>query len=494
MSGTQPRVIIYSRISKDKAADEHGVVNQLAACEKHAASRGWMVVRRLCDNDLSASNGVHRPGYEEALRLIAARQADILLCWKIDRFVRRVRDLEDVIELFERAGAKLASVDGDLDLSSSSGRLVGRMLAVVAKGEMESKGARQRLAADSAARDGKRWTGCPRPFGFDEDRVTPHPVEGAAVAAACAAIVGGSTVSSVAREWERLGLRPPQAPFGPLREHPWSRVSVTTILRNPRIAGLNAMPRRADPADDFEADERKRPRRLPVEITGRGQWTPLVSEETWRAAAAILADPGRKHAQGVRTMLGGLATCACGNTAIGSVSHLGQHIYRCDPAARNGRKGPHVTRAAAVADLYVQDAVIGRLSRPDAAQMLAAPKRVDVTRLREQAASIRSNLEQMGGDCAEGLISRAQMLAGTKRANTRLAEIGAQLAEAGSDSVLTPLVAAENAATAWADLDLASQRSVIDALMAVRLLPAGQGARHFDPATVVITWKHDLTL
>src|SRR6516165_3307301 len=225
MSAHQPRAVIYTRISKDKAGDEHGVANQLAECERYAASRGWTVIARLSDNDLSAFNGVRRPGYEEALGMVAARQCDVLLCWRIDRFVRRVADLESVISAFEEAGCKLAAVSGDLDLSTGPGRMVGRMLSVIAQGEVEAKGERQRLAAEEAARNGKRHTGCPRPFGYADDHVTPHLVEGPAVAEACRAIAGGSTVASIAQQWDKARLRPPQAPFGPLRDHPWTRVS-----------------------------------------------------------------------------------------------------------------------------------------------------------------------------------------------------------------------------------------------------------------------------
>jgi DNA invertase Pin-like site-specific DNA recombinase len=483
MSAHQPRAAIYTCISKDKVGDEHGVHNQLAECERYAATRGWKVVARLEENDLSAFNGVHRPQYEEALRLVDARDVDVVLYWRIDRFVRRVVDLESVITRFEQAGCKLAAVSDDLDLSTGPGRMVGRMLSVIAQGEVEAKGERQRLAAEEAARNGKRHTGCPRPFGYADDHVTPHPVEGPAVAEACRAIAGGSTVASIARGWDALGLQPPQGAAK------WSRVSVTTILRNPRIAGLSVLPRRDDPDDDYRADGRKRPRKLPAEIVDRrGNWQALVSEETWRACLAVLADPARRPSQGVRTLLGGIATCRCGNKVIGSTSHRGTKIYRCDPESRDGREGPHATRAAAVVDEYVRMAVLGRLARPDIADIVAAPH-ADVAGLRAKAQDIRRNLDELAGDRALGLIDRAQMVAATSRGQKRLAELAAQIAEAGRESVLTPLVAAANAAVAFDDLDLPRQRAVVDLLLRITLLPAGRGTRRFNPASVVLNWQ-----
>src|SRR5450631_488293 len=131
------RCVTYVRMSKDKAGDEHGIANQQAALDRHAEARGWTITRRLSDNDLSATSGVRRPGFDEAMRLVEAGQADVVLCWAVDRFVRRIAELESVIGRFQAAGCKLAAVSGDLDLSSDAGRTVARMLSVIAQGEVE---------------------------------------------------------------------------------------------------------------------------------------------------------------------------------------------------------------------------------------------------------------------------------------------------------------------------------------------------------------------
>jgi site-specific DNA recombinase len=113
-----------------------------------------------------------------------------------------------------------------------------------------------------------------------------------------------------------------------------------------------------------------------------------------------------------------------------------------------------------------------------------------VVALREEGAAIRRNLEEMAADRALGLITRPQLLAATGRANIRLDEIGTELDHAARENVLAPLVAAENAASAWEMLDLSRKRAVIKTLMAVTLHSPGRGARRpFDPATVTVTWR-----
>jgi site-specific DNA recombinase len=228
------------------------------------------------------------------------------------------------------------------------------------------------------------------------------------------------------------------------------------------------------------------------EIVGQGDWEPLVPEETWRAVRGILDDPTRKPPRGVRTLLGGLALCPCGNVVTGMPSHTGHHIYRCTPATRNrAYHGGHVARQAEPVETFVEKLVVARLSRPDAADLVTAEEAgIDVAGLREEAAAIRTNLEEMAGDCALGRISRAQMLKATQAGTARLEAIGAELDSAARENVLAPLVAAENAAAMWAGLDISRKRAVIKTLMSVTLYSPGKGARRaFDPATAQVTWN-----
>jgi site-specific DNA recombinase len=460
------RAVIYVRESLDAWGDERAVDRFEEQCRRLCDARGLTVTRVLRDNDVRASARNKDASYAEVLAMLADRRTDYVVIPVVDRFFRNLRDLEDVIDICLDTGAALVAASGEIDLSHDQGRLVARLLTSVAKAETERKGARHREANEQAARAGKRRTGTPRPFGYAEDHVTRHPEEARAVEDACKALLGGGTLSGVMREWAKAGLVPPQSKAGR-----WTRTSIRTILLNPRIAGLSV---------------------YRGEIVGTGQWEPLVSEETWRAVRAILEDPARKPPRGVRTLLGGLALCPCGNVVTGMPSHTGHHIYRCAPATRNTEyRGGHVARQAAPVEAFIEKAVIARLSRPDAAGLVAAPDAgVDVGGLRAEAAAIRANLEELAADRALGLISRAQMLAATERAKGRLEEIANELAGAARESVLAPLVAAENAAAVWDGLDLARKRAIIRTLMSVTLLSPGKGTRRgFDPATVQITWS-----
>jgi site-specific DNA recombinase len=461
------RAVIYARISRDSAKHSKGkrpedegvaVERQIERCTMLAQAREWELVREpLIDNDISAFNGKHREAFTELMGMIGRREVDAVVIWHIDRLCRRMSELVDIARLCRDSGVKIASVQGDYDFASPLGRMFAHILVAVAEYESEHKGERQVAANQQAARAGQRRKGTPRPFGYEDDHVTPRPAEADAIRWAADALLGGSTVSAVMREWTRRGLHPPQN-----GGRPWRRETIPVILRNPALAGLVS---------------------YRGEIVGEGNWEPILPREQWEAVRALLADPARMVPRGVRTLLGGLAICPCGNTVQGGRNALGKAIYRCGPLTREGRPGPHCQQMSEPVDAYVTAVIIDRLSRPDLAD-LVAPKRPDLAPLHREAASIRANLDTLAADMVAGLISRSQMLAATERGNARLAEITAQLAAAAESSALAVFTGAESARAVWDSLDPARKRAVIAALTTVTILPAGRGTRRFDPGSI----------
>lgn len=456
MEAKPTRAAIYLRESKDKAGDAHNVADQLAVCKPYATDRGWHVADIFTDNDLSAYSGKRRPAFEHMMKLADAGSIDVIVVRHMDRLVRRLAELEDVITRCEKAGVRIVTLAGSLDLSTPSGRLNGRLLASVAQHEVEQKAERQVSANEQAAMRGQRRKGTPRPFGYAEDHVSLHPEEAPAVEAACRMLLGGGTVSGITREWTRLGLRPPQAPFGPLVRNPWNRESVRAILVNPAIAAQSV---------------------YKGEIVGSGDWQPIVREDVWKAVTGILTDPSRKPPKGVRTLLGGLAKCSCGNVISGNPTTTGRPGYRCQPATRTA-EGPHVATAAAPVDEYVETAVIRILSRPDAVSLFVRESStIDISGLQEKKLAIRTRLDQLAADYAAGLIERSALIAATERGRQEIASADGELVDAGRGNVFEGLIGTGDVETAWKGLDSSRKRAVIDAMMAVSLSPVGRGRR-----------------
>lgn len=395
----------------------------------------------------------------------------MIVLYQTSRLWRTRSERAAGIKILQAAGVSVIATKGpSLDMSTAYGRGMAGLLGEFDTMEVEVKAERQQLAY-AAQRDAGIRHGGPPPFGSNAE-------ERDAIKRAADALLGGSTVSAIAREWSARGLRPPQAPYGPPPRDAWKRNSVTTILRNPAVAGLRA---------------------YLGEVVADGDWAPVLPRETWEAVRALLDASDRtivdkngkarrvriRTERGVRTLGGGLFLCRCGNTLQGNISSAGKHVYRCNAATRGDRPGPHAQSMTGPVDEHVTLRIIARLARPDLAD-LVTPKRPDLGPLHTEAASIRANLDELAADRALGLVSRAQMIAATQRGNARLAEISARLAAAAESSGLAPFAAGESARKVWDRLDNSRRRAVIAALCTVTLHPAGRGARVFDPDTVTL--------
>ena len=163
------RAGIYVRISRAADGSTLGVERQEPPCRALCERNGWEAAGLYSDNDLSAFNG-HRPGYQRLLADAKAGRIGAIVAWDADRLTRQPIENEGLIDLAERCGTKLATVTGDYDLATSSGRLHFRIKGAVARHESEHRAERLRLKHDEIARAGGHHGG-PRPFGFEYEPV-----------------------------------------------------------------------------------------------------------------------------------------------------------------------------------------------------------------------------------------------------------------------------------------------------------------------------------
>ena len=127
------RAGIYARISSDREGEALGVQRQAADCEALAERKGWQVVERYVDDDVSAWSGKLQPEYVRCLDDLAAGVIDGLLVYDLDRLHRQPRELEAFIDLCERLRlTNMTSVSGEIDLTTADGRFQARILGAVA--------------------------------------------------------------------------------------------------------------------------------------------------------------------------------------------------------------------------------------------------------------------------------------------------------------------------------------------------------------------------
>jgi site-specific DNA recombinase len=447
-------VAAYCRISDDRTGEGLGVERQKADCLALASSRGWQVGSVYVDNDVSAYSGKARPQYAALLDAVRSGRVGGIVAWHPDRLHRSPKELEEFITLVETNKVIVETVQaGQWDLSTSSGRLVARQLGSVARYESEHKSERVRRALEQRAAMG-------RPHGRTAYGWTAtgsvKKSEADVVRKLAARIIAGESLRSIVADLNDKGVSSPSG-------KPWTKTMLKHIVTRERNAGLLI--------------------RHGV-VVGEGNWKPILDRGTWEQVRAVLNDPARKTStsSAAKHLLSGLARCGvCGGPMRASLNRT-VPSYRCAEKAcvsRNRRD---------VEDLVV-GVVLGRLARPDAADLLN-PKRTDAARsAAEELSTLQARLDVAADDYADGKIDARQLERITQRLRPKIDAATTQARTLDDSPLLEGLVGVKDVRKRWDSLPLTRQRAVMDLLMSVRVMRAAQGARIFDPETIEIVWK-----
>ena len=434
----QPRrAAIYTRISNDPTLEGLGVTRQHDDCVALAAQLGWEVVAHFDDNDLSAYDGRIRPGFEAMLDAMKQGQVDALICWHTDRLTRSMKDLERVIDIADAARISIKTVQGgDLDLATSAGRMVARILGSVARQEGEHKSERQKRANVQRAVAGG-WLSANRCFGYDEHG-EPVAEEAAAFRQAVSDVLGGKSIRKIATEWNAAGLKTTLAgrtqkrhgmPYTVTGE--WNSPRVRRLLVNPRYAGL---------------------RTYRGKFVGPGSWTPLIDKETHDGLVAFLSDPSRvKCTSFERRYIGsGVYLCGrCGGPMRAQQPAKGQRGYAC-------RDHAHLTRVGQPLDDFVIATVLARLAEPDAHVLIDTPE-IDFAALQDQRAAHRAKLDKLTTLFTDDVIDDVQFRRGSTVIRAKFSVIDAQLASAVRTSPAAALIADGDVDKLWSAVECADR-------------------------------------
>jgi site-specific DNA recombinase len=125
------QVVGYARVStEDQARDGVSIAAQQAKIEAYATVKDWGLLELIRDEGQTAKH-LKRPVLERLLALVEARRVEAVIVYKLDRLTRSVADLDKLMNLFERKGVALVSLQESLDATTTTGRLMMNLLASV---------------------------------------------------------------------------------------------------------------------------------------------------------------------------------------------------------------------------------------------------------------------------------------------------------------------------------------------------------------------------
>jgi site-specific DNA recombinase len=374
--GADARAAIYTRVSKDLTLEKLAVGRQLKDCHALAERKGWSVLDETFeDNDISAAGGRERPAYIRLKALMEAGGVDVVVVYSADRLHRNPRELEDWIDLASATGINIHSAtNGHIDLSNPDGRTMARVITAFAANEVEKTKMRI-LRKHLELAEAGAWPG-QKCYGYTSEALI-IPDEAAVIREMAARVLHGEGLNAIARDLTARGI--PTA-----RGASWRAASIRNILRSPRIAGLRVHR---------------------GEVSAKGQWAAIVSEETSlmlrnRFAPGRATGPiggPRKH------LLTGLLVCSkCGTGMVKCVNGKSKkESYRC-PRNVGAAACGGTTIVAAETEAWLAEAAFQFQDARVVGQTEATSQWL------EQTGALDARLEEIAADYALRAIGRSE--------------------------------------------------------------------------------------
>lgn len=180
IGNTSPPAIGYCRVSTELQAQEGvSLEAQQARIRVWCEGNGYTLVRVHVDAGLSGSRSDNRPALQAALNEACRTQA-ALVVYSLSRLARSTKDAITISERLAKSGADLVSLSERIDTTSAAGKMIFRMLAVLAEFERDQISERTKGAMAHLRRQGRRISRhIPYGFSLADDGTTllPHPAE-----------------------------------------------------------------------------------------------------------------------------------------------------------------------------------------------------------------------------------------------------------------------------------------------------------------------------
>ncbi|MFF9651797.1 recombinase family protein [Streptomyces sp. NPDC014622] len=316
------RVLIAVRLSIDTDTTT-SPERQLEHCMGFCERSGWEVVGVAKDLDVSATKYAPWERPELSKWLDRAPEFDIIVFWRLDRFVRKVGDLHEMIKWAKEHGNKgLVSATEPFDLNTPMGEVMATMIAAFAR--MEARAISERVTSmRQHLLTTERWAGGHPPYGYrtyerDGGRYLEiSPEEAKVVQEAATKVIAGESMNSVCEGFTERRIPTPGARWKRSEawgEPVWKPKALKDILRSHSLMGWKTR---------SEEIPGKKYRKRVLVYNEKGERVrvadPILTEEEFKQLQDALASASLKITpkDDVRTPFLGVIKCGgCGKNLI----------------------------------------------------------------------------------------------------------------------------------------------------------------------------------
>ena len=151
------KAVGYIRVStQEQATDGVSLDTQRAKIEAWATLHDASVIEVYVDEGISGHKGrAERPGLDAALTT-ACEHGAALVVYSLSRLARNTKETIEIGECLAECGADLVSLSENIDTTTAAGKMVFRMLAVLAEFERDQVSERTKAAMAHKKAQGQR--------------------------------------------------------------------------------------------------------------------------------------------------------------------------------------------------------------------------------------------------------------------------------------------------------------------------------------------------
>ncbi len=262
----------YVRVSSEEQAEEgYSLAAQERAIRLYTELHGLTLLKIYIDDGYSGTKD-ERPAFKQLLADAEAKQFQVVIVHKFDRWARNTVLLLSTIKAMTDRGQSFVSISEQIDCSTAAGKMMLTIIASTAQFHSDNLSTEVKKGIREKVQQGF-WHG-PYPTGYSKGPdgvMVPNDMADAIRWAYKIYASGMHSYIDTAKELNRRGLRI----INPQRPEPrmFDKWNLEVILKNPVYRGF-------------------------VKFEGQlypGRHQPIIDEETWNTVQAIIAKHAAKH-------------------------------------------------------------------------------------------------------------------------------------------------------------------------------------------------------
>lgn len=221
------KVAIYCRVSTlEQSREGHSIDEQRKRLKAFCEVQDWEIYDEYIDPGFSGGN-TSRPGLDKLMNDLD--KIDLILVYKLDRLTRSVKDLMNLLEIFEKNDVSFRSATEVFDTTNAFGKLFITLVGAMAEWERSTIAERTKMGRQAATQKGIYTTGPPFYYDKVDGKLVPNEKREIADYIVKRAL-DGISIRGITEELTLSKYSPPKGKI-------WDRTTVSYVLTSPVSRG-----------------------------------------------------------------------------------------------------------------------------------------------------------------------------------------------------------------------------------------------------------------